>query len=55
MRALHDVLKDVLESLILLVVILLGLTWAWHHVQPLLPLLVGGVVVCGFFKWQRHR
>lgn len=28
---------------------------AWTEVQPLLPVLAGGLVVYGFFTWQRHR
>ena len=29
--------------------------WAWVEIQSLLPLLVGGLVVYGYFKWQHHR
>ncbi len=29
--------------------------WAWVEIEPLLPLLVGGLVIYGYFKWQHHR
>lgn len=29
--------------------------WALTEVQPFLPLLIGGLVVYGYFKWQHHR
>lgn len=31
------------------------LRFAWSEVQPVLPLLVGGLVVYGCFRWQHHR
>lgn len=29
--------------------------WALVEIRPLLPLLVGGLVVYGFFRWQHPR
>ncbi len=38
-----------------LLVAVVVVRWAWVEIQPLLPLLVGGLVIYGYFKWQQHR
>ncbi len=44
-----------LEGAITLAVAVLILQWVWTNVQPLLPVLVGGIAVYGFFTRLQHR